>query len=660
MEYRRDIDGLRAVAVLAVVLAHADFAWFSGGFVGVDIFFVISGYLITGIIAREIGENRFSLAGFYERRVRRILPALFVMMAVCLIGGWFLLPPPQYETLGWSALAATFFVSNIYFQRITGDYFASDAELEPLLHTWSLGVEEQFYIVIPLLLMLLLSRIPKLLKSVMIAGVAGSFALSAYATHFHPVANFYALPTRAWELGIGALLALGVAPSIRKAWGAQILALAGIGAIVFAVLVYDKTTAFPGVAALLPVLGSAILIWVHREHQTWVGRVLSMPPMVGIGLISYSLYLWHWPLLVVARNYTVGIGIDLRFALIAVATGFVLAWLSYRFVEQPFRRGHRQSEDRKKVFGAAAVVAIATCCVAATVAVKDGFWSRSPQSKAAYFAAKTPAKIVTRCFKNSQAQDAAPVCVLNAPASTTSPPMLVWGDSHARALLPAFAEVAKRNDISAAIATKSGCGPILGINRPSGRATQGCSEFNMRVLEYLRAKAVPQTVVLMARWPFWAEGTRAKGESGGLANLVPANEKVQRYGDASHQLLEAGLEDLLSALDEAGHNVVILSGVPELGWNPPEKLLIAEYGGLEMPPGPLLADVRERQAKADAILARLARKSGATLIDTASVLCDVRCRVRKDDILLYRDDDHLSEAGAKFLLNNVEEQILVR
>ena len=238
--------------------------------------------------------------------------------------------------------------------------------------------------------------------------------------------------------------------------------------------------------------------------------------------------------------------------------------------------------------------------------------------------------------------------------------MLVWGDSHARALLPAFAEVAKRNGISAAIATKSGCGPILGINRPSGRATQGCSEFNMRVLEYLRAKAVPQTVVLMARWPFWAEGTRAKGESGGLANLVPANEKVQRYGDASHQLLEAGLEDLLSALDEAGHNVVILSGVPELGWNPPEKLLIAEYGGLEMPPGPLLADVRERQAKADAILARLARKSGATLIDTASVLCDERCRVRKDDILLYRDDDHLSEAGAKFLLDNVEEQIFVR
>lgn len=658
MDYRRDIDGLRALAVLAVILCHAEFALFSGGFVGVDIFFVISGYLITGIIARELRDGSFSLAGFYERRVRRILPALFAMIAACMIGGWFLLPPPQYESLGRSAIATTFFVSNVYFQRTTGSYFASDAQLEPLLHTWSLGVEEQFYIVIPLLLILLFRGAPKLLVPAAVLGVAGSFALSVYATTFHPVANFYSLPTRAWELGLGALLVLGVAPAAPRKWVAEMLAIASVAMILLAIVAYDQTTAFPGLAAVPPVLGTAVLIWLHGNGQTMVGRVLSTRSMVGIGLISYSLYLWHWPLLLLARNYTFGFGIEPALASLAIAASFLCAWISFRYVEQPFRKRSPGQLSRAKIFGSAAFAAGSILALAAIIAVNAGFWTRAPESRAAYLAAmKLPAEAKACSQQMARMESEEAFCMVNPQAPASRPAFMLWGDSHARVLLPAYAEALEQRGLAGMAAFKPGCAPSLGISRPRGRATQGCDGFNRALLARARGSDEPLTIILIARWPFWATGVRPPGEAGGAAGLKAVDPAVLRYGERPAQMLEAGLEDLVGHLQADGHRVVILSGIPELGWNPPDKLLIADFAGTDFPDGPMLADVRRRQAQADAVLRRVRRKTGAKLIDSAGALCAERCPVRRENELLYRDDDHLSPAGATTLFAQIGDQI---
>ncbi|MCB5200694.1 acyltransferase, partial [Loktanella sp. TSTF-M6] len=302
--YRRDIDGLRTLAVVPVVLGHAGLGLFAGGFVGVDVFFVISGFLITGILVRELEQGRFSLIDFYERRARRILPALFVVLAACIVVFWFLLLPQHYVVIGKAGIASLLFSSNIYFFRIDSAYFANATSMQPLLHTWSLAVEEQFYIVFPVLLWLIAAW-RRTSRTLLIAGLSlASFALAVWMVPRHPVAAFYLTPTRVWELGLGALLALGAFPALRHRLLAELVAAAGLVAIAWAVFTLDKTDPFPGLNALAPCLGAVAIIWAGQSQITLTGRLLSTRGMVGIGLMSYSLYLVHWPVLVAARILT--------------------------------------------------------------------------------------------------------------------------------------------------------------------------------------------------------------------------------------------------------------------------------------------------------------------------------------------------------------------
>ena len=348
--YRRDIDGLRAVAVIAVVLFHFGVPGFSGGFVGVDVFFVISGYLITSIIWRQREASRFSFVEFWARRARRILPALFVMMAAVLAVGWFLMAPKDYEELGRSVRYQVMFVSNLLFMRQEG-YFDAASDLKPLLHTWSLAVEEQFYFVFPLLLTLLCSRF-KHWRLALFSLLLVSFGLSVWAVAQHPEKAFFLLPMRAWELLAGAMLAVAPARQSRLTPGAaQGISLLGMGLILVAVFGYDNSTPFPGAAALLPVLGVVALIWANEHQSTWVGRVLSTRLMVGLGLISYSWYLWHWPVFVFgsyagAQEF----GPVLTGGLIALT--LILGYLSWRFVETPFRE-RRILAGRRQILVAA-------------------------------------------------------------------------------------------------------------------------------------------------------------------------------------------------------------------------------------------------------------------------------------------------------------------
>ncbi|MDB5622017.1 MAG: acyltransferase 3, partial [Devosia sp.] len=286
---------MRSLAIVPVVLYHAGVTLLSGGFVGVDIFFVISGYLITSIITRELDQNRFSIIDFYRRRILRIVPLLFIVVLAVLVAGHFVLFPFELQALGETAAATALFVSNIYFY-LTTDYFDAPANGIPLLHTWSLAVEEQFYIVFPVLLWALHRWARPYLVPVLVALVIGSLALSVVGTQLARIFTFYMLPTRAWELGVGALLAVVPMAPIRSRLWREVLGWAGLVLVLAPLFYLTEASAFPGLNALPPVLGAALLIgW---GEGTMVGRALEWRVLVYLGLISYALYLWHWPVIV--------------------------------------------------------------------------------------------------------------------------------------------------------------------------------------------------------------------------------------------------------------------------------------------------------------------------------------------------------------------------
>lgn len=354
MQYRREVDGLRALAVVPVILFHAGIAGFSGGFVGVDIFFVISGYLITSIICNELAAGTFTIAGFYERRIRRILPALFFVILACLPFAWWLLLPHELMAFGRSIIAVVVFVSNILFWQ-ESDYFAADSELIPLLHTWSLAVEEQYYVLFPLLLMFCWKLGMRWLLTLIALLAALSLGLAiAMASGWgdDPAANFYLLPSRVWELMAGAACAfyLRHAPVLEGALG-QALSLLGLLLIVGSIIWLDNTFPFPGIYAIPPVLGTALII-ISAHANSWVGRLLSLKALVGIGLLSYSAYLWHQPMFAFARLYLADEP-PLMTMLGLSALAFVLAFISWRFVEKPFRNRHNFS--RRQIFSIALV-----------------------------------------------------------------------------------------------------------------------------------------------------------------------------------------------------------------------------------------------------------------------------------------------------------------
>ncbi len=299
MKYRAEIDGLRALAVVPVILFHAGFEVFSGGFVGVDVFFVISGYLITTILIEDMENDRFSIINFYERRARRILPALFFVMLVCLPFAWMWMLPDRMKDFSQSIVAVNLFASNILFWLESG-YFGAASENKPLLHTWSLAVEEQYYVLFPIFLFVAWRFGKNRVFWMIIVFAAISLALSEWAWRNEPSANFYLAPTRAWELLAGSIAAFVAHKSGVKANNA--LSLLGLAAILFAIFAYDKNTPFPSVYALVPVVGVVLLV-LFSGKETLTAKLLSTKLFVGIGLISYSAYLWHQPIFAFIRVY---------------------------------------------------------------------------------------------------------------------------------------------------------------------------------------------------------------------------------------------------------------------------------------------------------------------------------------------------------------------
>jgi peptidoglycan/LPS O-acetylase OafA/YrhL len=383
MKYRAEIDGLRAVAVIPVILFHAGFEFFSGGFVGVDIFFVISGYLITTIILSEKEQGTFSLINFYERRVRRILPALFLVMLFSLLFAWLWLLPSDMKDFSQSLIAVSTFYSNIFFWQESG-YWAAANELKPLLHTWSLAVEEQYYFIFPLFLMLMWRFRKRWILSTFLIIAIISILFAQWGAHNKPTMNFFLLLSRGWELAIGASIAfyfLYRKQTIRRLLSHksvdELLSLVGLLMIGYAVYAFDKTIPFPSFYALVPTIGAGLII-LFSSPETLVGRLLGTKPLVGIGLISYSAYLWHQPLFAFARHRTLEQPSELIFAALAVLS-FPLAFLSWRFVEKPFRKKGKIS--RKTVFAFAFSGSVMFIAIGLAGQMTNDFDNRSTKSK---------------------------------------------------------------------------------------------------------------------------------------------------------------------------------------------------------------------------------------------------------------------------------------
>ncbi|WP_446743700.1 acyltransferase family protein [Silvibacterium acidisoli] len=492
--YRADIDGLRAVAVLSVVFAHLGFSRTQGGYVGVDVFFVISGYLIGSHILSQFRNSTFSIVSFYERRTRRIIPALVAMLVVASVCAYHYLLPSELLDYARSLMSAALSVSNIYFWTKSG-YFAGLATTKPLLHTWSLGVEEQFYIFFPLFLLVVVKWFSAHLKLAIGFVAAVSFAISAYGAYHFPDATFYLAHTRAWELLIGSLIWLRVFPELKSRVARELIAALGLGLILFAVFTYTAKTPFPGVAALAPCLGAAFIIAAGQDGPSFVGRVLSWKPIVFIGLISYSLYLWHWPLIVFQwqaswlGTYSPKVA---KFLIIGVS--LVLGTLSWMFVERPFRTGKLKLNGGALFAAAGAVIALFVAAGVTTVHAK-GFASRFPENvqRLESYIDYKPNYREGQCYFSSADSRVSLDQAACLAVSSTKRNVIIVGDSHAAQLWYGFDKTFPNLNIMEA--TASGC---RGVVHSEGGA------YCVHLMNDIFSQYIPthriDTLVLASQW----------------------------------------------------------------------------------------------------------------------------------------------------------------
>lgn len=628
---RRDIDGLRALAVIPVVLFHFGFSTFSGGFVGVDVFFVISGFLITSILFREISAQRFSFVDFWARRARRIIPALSVVLLATLALGWLLLTAKDFSELGRTVRYQALFISNILFMREDG-YFQPASDLKPLLHTWSLAVEEQYYIFFPLLMVVLMRHV-RHWRWMLFVVLLVSFGLNIAYVDRKPDMAFFSLPTRAWELLCGAMLAVLPAPKRAVApWLYQSAGLAGLAAVLMAVFAFDRATVFPGWAALLPVLGATALIWSGAQGSTWVGQLLSARALVWVGLLSYSLYLWHWPVYVYANAISID-GIQPWEAGGWMLLALGLAWLSWRFVELPFR-DKRLLAGRKPVLvgGLAAMVALAV--TGSVVRSQDGFPQRLTGKALEFAQAREWRAGQMKCMLVTKDKKLDKACLLGG-SEEGAATRLVWGDSHAAALMPAIESGARREGRPVWLYSMSACPPIL-----SDDPRQRCKDFNEQTMEQVRRLKI-KDVVLASNWSLYVYGR----EDGDRKVLLNSHDNTAQ---AEARMAKA-LEARVAAIRATGAQVWLFKEVPLQRKGAISRLTsLTRVGrsteGLGRPLEEHLARQRFLGSLFDSMSAA---DPGVHVIDPTPLMCeDQVCSIEVNGHSQYKDEDHLSDSGS--------------
>lgn len=659
MHYRPEIDGLRALAVLPVIFFHAGLSGFGGGFVGVDVFFVISGYLITGIIRAERETGRFSLASFYERRARRILPALYLVLAICIPVAWMVLLPRDFSDFAKSLIAVPLFASNVLFYKQAG-YFEPDAELKPLLHTWSLGVEEQYYLFFPLLFLLLwrLGRRRAVTLALVLVAVA-SFALAQWASERKPDAAFFLLPTRAWELLIGALLSMWLGadglqrvPAALREWGAAL----GIAMLGYAIATYDNDTPFPGVYALLPAIGTGLIILCARQDNL-VGKLLAHKVLVGIGLISYSAYLWHQPLFAFARHWTLGEPAVLAYLALILAT-LALAWLSWRFVEGPFRQRSFLARRQLAYFSIGGALLLILAGWSGQLA--NGHEYRFPLSETVKQSFARTERVKT-CFSLDAMEAVTPwTCNLGTSDATVPPTFFLVGDSHALTLYEVFDQAARQAGVRGTFAATNGCAPFLGIYfLRNDQKRLNCHELQERIFNYVRDHGIKR-VILAGRWSLYTDG----GYAGRRYSYLGLQRGDTRSQQTSRLAFAHGLQETVRRYAAIGVELHVIRQVPQQLHDPRAMFMRslkrgeldqAQLDQLSVP----LARHRELNAYANSVLDRYVPPPSLHSFD--QYLCDAdRCRVGTAEGSFYVDDDHISTYGSMRLLPHLQPLVTAK
>lgn len=657
MKYRPEIDGLRAVAVLPVIFFHAGFDLFSGGYVGVDVFFVISGYLITTIIIGDLQAGKFSISRFYERRVLRILPALFTVIFVCLPFAYFWMLPSQLKDFAQSIVAVVFFSSNILFWREDG-YFEASADLKPLLHTWSLAVEEQYYLIFPVLLMVMwrFGR-TRLFWSIVAIAIA-SLLLAEWGWRNRPVANFYLAPTRAWELVAGSICALFIfTGSPRKS---NALSAVGLALIVFSIFVYDEATPSPSIYLLVPVLGAALII-IYASKDTLVAKFLSRPLFVGIGLVSYSAYLWHQPVFAFARIGSLAEPSRYFMATLAIAV-FFLAWVTWKYVEQPFRRREFvMVRTRARVFLSSLAVGSVLVVAGLVTSASDGFPQRIGSSEE-FLADLDRLELRRECFGFDHrdigvAKDW--FCEAGA-RETYSSSIAVIGDSHALSYFDPLDRWGAQNGVRFLFNGVTNCPPLIDtfVRRYDARG-RDCAARNASIFSNEALDAV-DAVVLIARWTYYGVG-----DATGQIMQIGLSSDVDDSIDLSLHVFFDQFENTLSRLSEREVAVVVVH-------QPPLQLVEAisvlqrsfiERGDLDRISDRVSIDLFEHSSRYGALKDQMNGimekyiDRPVVSVDFSTALCDPVCRISREDRAIYLDDDHLSNFGAQYVLPTITSEI---
>lgn len=676
MNYRQEIDGLRTIAVMAVVIYHAAFAlgdsiWLSGGYIGVDVFFVISGYLITRIIIQKEVDDRFSLRDFYIGRIRRIVPALAVMVLLVMPLGWRSMLPDQFETMAQSALGALGYYSNFVF-AFEDAYNAEASTIKPLLHTWSLSLGVQFYILFPLL-MLLLMRTKYSIYAVGVLTLVGGLSLliAQIMAATNQTYNFFLLPSRSWELLAGSLLAISEVikgrretPEIVTLW----LPTAGMVAIIGSFIFFDDAMPLPGLLTLIPIAGTMAIIWSAQKGEL-VGDLLSLAPVVYIGKISYSLYLWHFPVSVFMRISGVGFETPVL-KVIGIILSFGLALLSYYLVERPFR--DRQIMGSRQ-FGFAMVSVMALAAFAHISVLTSNGMQKRLDGLTEYLETATPETLSINgrdCNDRSFSQ----ICrVFNGQTN-----VILMGDGHAAAISAQLNKAAAANKWTFSQITASSCTILPGIDRqvtapvfwlPERR--QYCKDLSARTFATLKSTP-PAVLVLHARWPMYFESDRFDNGEGGVDAIAKGYLKIGP--DTSIHPEAETVADVFVAsvksLAEMGHQVVVVLPQPEMGWDVPKKLNAtllhepvshrAEAAKSSARVSISLAAYQKRTASLRAALAEIEGVQGVSVVDPSQWTCVIankRCYGNDTKGIYYSDRDHASTYGAALLSSEIANAI---
>lgn len=677
-QYLRFIDGLRAIAVISVVAFHAGLPWVSGGFVGVDVFFVISGYLITGLLLDDLKQHdRIRFAIFFARRVRRLMPAMMLVLLSTAIAGAFLILPDEAASFRKSIHAVIMFYANLHFMQQVGGYFAPLADTMPLLHTWSLAVEEQYYMLWPLIMALAwrfwrkqaVDRRERKLLLLFASVFAFSLVANFYWSEQRVEWAFYLMPMRAWELMSGGLIALLQARCTLTPRQGGLLAAAGLAAILGAVFGFDATTVFPGFAAMLPTFGTVAMIvgLRHAGATSPVTWLMTTRPMVQVGQLSYSWYLWHWPVLALTRTYYLAEK-DLWRDMLAVGIAYVLAWLTHRLIENPIRyqRPWVFATTRGTLWsGLAMSVIVLGLAVSAITVGKMGHRDRD----AAWPGIVGPNDATdAKCFAEGIRQLSRPHADCTYGAAETSLKTVIWGDSHGAALAPAAEVIARNRGERVLLRAMPGCIPVPGLIplREQSRGILECPDFNDAVMKEIMVLASEgvRNVIISSRWVSYMGDLPTDPGGGAHTGLLTRDQygldgrgQHWRAGQApadpmgSLASFEPALLAAVGRLQAAGLNVILLAPVPELPFNAVHCLTRRSAEECVVP----RSRIDARRQGVVAVLKRTAEAMpGVQLIDPIDAMCDeARCYTVRNALPLYRDDDHISIAMARNLAESL-------